>query len=399
MHAMASMASVGSRDLAFDVLLIGGGVASVRCARTLRREGFAGSILLVGDEPSLPYNRPPLSKELLREDLPDELALAEPATWYARRGIDLWTDAEVTSLDPDARVAVAADGRRIRFERCLLATGASPRTLPIPGGDGTLELRTLADSRRLGRAARDAGRDAPVVVVGGGLIGVEVASTLRALGLRPTIVEASGALWGGRLGSTLAAWGSRRLRGAGVEVRLGEPATAVGRGFVEAGAARLAAAFVVAGIGVVPREELARSAGIEVRDGILTDADHRTTHPAAWAAGDVARVAGRRDEHWHAAREGGEAAARSMLGLPPRPRPAAWTFTEVAGVALDVVGDPDLGEDEEWLVPDRVLASVASGRVVALAAVGSALDAAAMRDAVGRGVTVADARRLAAGPA
>src|SRR5688572_2537713 len=110
-----------------EVLLVGGGVASVRCARTLRRRGFAGSILLVGEEPHAPYNRPPLSKELLRDEVPAELVSAEPAAWYERHAVVLRTDVAVERLDPGERLATLADRSRIRFERCLLATGAEPR--------------------------------------------------------------------------------------------------------------------------------------------------------------------------------------------------------------------------------------------------------------------------------
>ncbi|MGH2381552.1 MAG: FAD-dependent oxidoreductase, partial [Candidatus Limnocylindria bacterium] len=136
-------------DRAVEVLLVGGGVASVRCARTLRRRGFDGSILIVGSEDRAPYNRPPLSKELLRDDLPDELLAAEPDSWYARRSIELWTGAHVTRLEPHARQATTSDGRTITFERCLLATGAELRRLRIPGAEGALMLRTAADARRV----------------------------------------------------------------------------------------------------------------------------------------------------------------------------------------------------------------------------------------------------------
>jgi 3-phenylpropionate/trans-cinnamate dioxygenase ferredoxin reductase subunit len=186
-----------------DVLLVGGGVASLRCARQLRRDGFQGRIVVVSDEPIPPYNRPPLSKELLRHDLPDDLVLAEPERWYERRAVELRTGRRVVALDLGAQEASLDDGTRIRFERCLLATGAEPRALPAPGGEHALLLRTLPDARRLREAATAAGKSAPVVVVGGGLIGLEVASSLAALGLRPTVVELSDRLWSGSLGVEL----------------------------------------------------------------------------------------------------------------------------------------------------------------------------------------------------
>lgn len=383
---------MGSRDDTTDVLLVGGGVASVRCARTMRREGFDGRILLIGDEATPPYNRPPLSKELLRDDLPNELVLAEPERWYERRDVDLLTDTRVASLDLDGRVAVTGDGRRIGFERCLIATGAAPRDLPVPGVEHALELRTLADSRRLRGGALAAGEGAPAAVVGGGFIGVEVASSLAALGLRPTILERAGLLWSGGLGELLAGWAIDRLAAAGISVRTKTTVTAVERDAVQIGDERLPAALIVAGVGVRPRDGLAASAGLEVSDGIVTDAAHRTSHPAIWAAGDVARVAGRRVEHWHAAREGGERAARSMLGLDLEPAPQPWTFSEVAGAAIDVVGGPERWDDETWIVPDRLMAFLDAGRVVQLASVDSTVSADAMRRLVAAGATVDEVR-------
>jgi 3-phenylpropionate/trans-cinnamate dioxygenase ferredoxin reductase subunit len=388
---------MGGADTTTDVLLIGGGVASVRCARTLRREGFEGRILLVGDEGTPPYNRPPLSKELLREDLPDDLVLAEPERWYERRGVDLLTDTRLASLDLDGRVAVTGDGRRIGFGRCLIATGAAPRDLPVPGAEHALELRTLADARRLRRLALEAGEGAEAVVIGGGFIGVEVASSLAALGLRPTILERSARLWSGALGSLLAGWAMARLGDAGIAARTDAEVTAVEPDAVWLGDERLPAALIVAGVGVRPRDDLAASAGLEVRDGIVTDAAHRTSHPAVWAAGDVARVAGRRIEHWHAAREGGERAARSMLGIDLEPAPEPWTFSEVAGSAIDVVGSPERWDEETWIVADRLVTFLEGGPVVQLASVDSALSADVMRRLVAAGATEDEVRSSVAG--
>ncbi|MGZ8481669.1 MAG: FAD-dependent oxidoreductase, partial [Candidatus Limnocylindria bacterium] len=204
-------------------------------------------------------------------------------------------------------------------------------------------------------------------------------SSLATLGLRPTIVERAGRLWSGALGSLLAGWASERLGEAGIAVRTDAEVTAVEPGVVRLGDQRLPAALIVAGVGVRPRDELAAKAGLAVDDGILADAAHRTSHPAIWAAGDVARVAGRRIEHWHAAREGGERAARSMLGLELGAAPVPWTFSEVAGSAIDVVGSPEHWDEETWIVADRLVAFLDAGRVVQLASVDSALSADEMR--------------------
>ena len=375
-----------------DVLLVGGGVAAVRCARTLRREGFDGPVLLVGDEATPPYNRPPLSKELLRDDLPDELVLAEPATWYERRRIERMGDTHVEALDPEARRAWLSDGRTIGFERCLLATGAEPRRLTVPGGEHALLLRTLADARHLRSAAVEAGPGAEVVVVGGGFIGVEVAASLASLGLHPTIVELGASLWSGSLGSELVGWATARLADAGVTVRFGTPLTGLDGDGAWVGDERLPAAFTVAGIGVEPRISLAAAAGLEVANGIVTDAGHRASHAAVWAAGDVARREGIRIEHWHAAREGGDRAARSMLGLPIGDDPPPWFFSEVAGATLDVIGMAAGWDDERW-VTDGLLAYLDAGRVVQLAAIDSAMAPDRMRALLNEGVHI---RRLEA---
>ena len=356
------------------MLLVGGGVASVRCARSLRREGFDGRILLVGAEAALPYNRPPLSKELLRDDLPDELVLAEPERWYERRGVELLPAHRVIALDPDAGKANLDDGTVINFDRCLLATGARPRELSVDGGEHALLLRTLSDARRLRGRAIQAGAGARVTVIGGGFIGVEVASGLATLGLRPKILEMGERLWAGSLGDELDRWARGRLESAGVEVQFGAAVTRLTDEAAWVADERHDHAFTIAGIGVTPRTELAQTAGLAVDDGIETDADYRTSHPSVWAAGDVARIDGRRIEHWHAAREGGERAALSMLGKPLTSPRAPWVFSEVAGDLIDVVGwAPTWDETMKGGEGDRFwVAYLAEDRVIQLAVVNGA---------------------------
>ena len=373
-----------------DILLVGGGVASARCARTLRRSGFEGSILLVGDEQAAPYNRPPLTKELLRDDAPDELLAAEPARWYERHAVAVLTGVAVERLDAERRSAALSDGRTVAFGRCLLATGAAPRRVAVPGGDSALLVRTLPDARAL-RAAALGAVGADVVVVGGGLIGVEVASGLAALGVRPTIHERSGLLWAGAMGSLLSEWALERLRGAGVAVRLDSTVGGVEHDAVLVGTDRVPAAFVVAGIGVTARDELARGAGIEAERGVVVGPDQRTSHPAVWSAGDVTRLNGAASEHWHAAREAGERAASSMLGLEVAPIRPSWAFTEVAGIAVDAFGDAHGADDERW-IGDAVVARTASGRLAQLIVIGSAIAANLARDLVASGAEERDVR-------
>lgn len=370
--------------------MVGGGVASVRCARALRRHGFEGSILIVGDEDRLPYNRPPLSKELLRADLPDELLEVEPASWYARRSVEVLTRTTVIAVDPDARRARFADGGAVTFQHCLLATGAELRRIEIPGGADALMLRTALDARRLRSMAVAAPRGAPVVIIGGGFIGLEVASAMAGLGLRPTVVEIAPILWGGSLGTGLATWAAHRVAAAGIALRLAAAVTRLADGAVWIGDERLPAAFVAVGIGVRPRDALAVQAGLATDDGIVVDIGQRTSHPAVWAAGDVARANGRRVEHWHAAREAGERAALSMLALPVPDPPPSWVFSEVAGVTLDIVGAIDGWDAERWLADERLLAYLTGGRVVGLASIGGSLPPEVARGLLSNGASMTE---------
>ena len=360
-----------------DILLIGAGVASARCARMLRRRGFAGSILLVGDESALPYNRPPLSKELLRGEAPEELAAVEPPEWYGRHAVDVLTDVAASRLDVRDRSVQLSDGTMVRFGKCLIATGVEPRRLTVPGGEVVRTLRSMDDAVQIRAAARSAGEGARAVVIGGGFIGVEVAASLAALGLRVSVLEARGGLWGGTLGEAISAWARGRLDEVGVQVRFGALIERIGPDGPVIGEEVLPAALTVAGVGVTPRTQIAEEAGLSVNDGVRLD-ETRAATEGIFAAGDIARVphpladgAGIRVEHWHAAREGGEMAALGMLGEDvPAPR-APWVYSEFAGQMLDVVGwAPD--RDEERVLGDPgtnrfAVAYLRGGRVAQLA--------------------------------
>lgn len=360
-----------------DVLLVGGGVAAARCARALRRGGFAGSILLVGDEPVPPYNRPPLSKELLRGEVPDELVLAEPLSWYERRGVELVLGVPAVALDPAERVVELGDGTRLRYGACLLATGAEPRRPTFPAR----VLRTLADARAIGLAAAGA---SSATVVGGGFIGVEVAASLAARGLAVRLLCGSSVLWGGAFGRATSAWAAGALRGAGVDVRFG----------AEPEAAELQDELMVAGIGVNPRVELAARAGLEVDDGILVDWTQATSAAHLFAAGDVARTRDRpRVEHWHAARESGERAGLAILGHPAPAPSAPWVFSELGGAKLDAVGWPD-AEAVEVEVARGVIGFVRGAALVQVVILDGALPIEPVRAIVERAATPADLQTL-----
>jgi NADPH-dependent 2,4-dienoyl-CoA reductase/sulfur reductase-like enzyme len=400
---------VSPRVEALDVLLIGGGVAAARCARTLRRRGFAGSILLVGDEQDPPYNRPPLSKEALRGEVADELLAVEPAAWYERRRVGLLVGTRVVALDPVARIATLDDGLTspwpVRFEQCLLASGAEARRLPIPGAERALSLRSLADVRAIRKRARPGLRAA---VVGGGFIGTEVAASLADREMSVTLLETAPALWGGALGEVLSAWAVRTLERAGVTVRLRTQVSSLEPGGALVGGGEVdelvAADLLIAGVGVAPRVGLAEGAGLLVDDGVLVDDRQATSAAGIFAAGDVARPrAGERVEHWHAARETAERAALAMLGEPMPRRRAGWIYSDFAGQHLDVVGslasDPGGSGSEPAVLGDPgsdrfvVAWSGRSGQLVQLAAVGGALAPEEARRLVEGGATLADLPR------
>ncbi|HEX2193644.1 MAG TPA: NAD(P)/FAD-dependent oxidoreductase [Candidatus Limnocylindria bacterium] len=355
-----------------DALLIGGGVAAARCARGLRRAGFSGSVVLVGDEGLPPYNRPPLSKELLRDALPDDLLLAEPLAWYERRGVELLLGSRVVSLDPVARLAELDGGTRLRYGACLLATGAEPRALDVPGGERARLLRTVADARAIRDAAEPG---ASAVVVGGGFIGVEASAALAERKVAVTLLCASDQLWGGAFGAAVSAWATERLRTVGVHVRFGAAITSLDG---------VAAELVVAGVGVQPRVELAVSAGLEVDDGVVVDGSQQTSIPRLYAAGDVARTGNRpRVEHWHAARDSGERAGLAIAGAPLPPTRAPWIFSEFAGAKLDAVGWAAPGAPEVDVLPG-VIGYLVGDRVGQLAILDGAVDVAAARLLVDR---------------
>jgi 3-phenylpropionate/trans-cinnamate dioxygenase ferredoxin reductase component len=210
--------------------------------------------------------------------------------------------------------------------------------------------------------------------------------------VRPTVVELGSQLWGGTLGTSLAEAAVARLESAGIAVRLGTAVRAVTERAVVAGSEELPADLVVAGIGVVPRDELARAAGLEVAAGIVVDDGQRTTADGVWAAGDVAASTAGRFEHWHGARESGERAARSMLGLPLGAPPVPWLFTEVAQRPLDVVGRVTAGDAEHRIAMGVVAYTnpAEADRVTALAVEDGRLLVTRARELVSAGASLAE---------
>ncbi len=307
-------------------VIVGASLAGAKAAETLRAEGFGGRVVLVGEETERPYERPPLSKGYLLGTEQREKVFVHDAGWYAEHAVDLRLGTRATAVDPAGREVELAGGERLRYDKLLLATGSVVRRLSVPGGDaeGVLYLRRLADSERIS-AAVGSGEGRRVVVIGGGWIGLEVASAARQRGAEVALVELLDLPLERVLGTELAVVFADLHRDHGVDLRLGTGVREIreergGRWAVVLDDAELPADAVVVGIGIAPATALAEAAGLEVDNGVLVDAALRTSDPDIYAAGDVANAFNPllgerlRVEHWANALNGGPAAARSMLG-------------------------------------------------------------------------------------
>jgi 3-phenylpropionate/trans-cinnamate dioxygenase ferredoxin reductase subunit len=362
-------------------VIVGASLAGAKAAETLRAEGFDGRLALVGAEPERPYERPPLSKDYLRGEVGREKVYVHDPDFYAEHDIELMPGRTALAIDRAGGELALDDGQRLRYDRLLLTPGAEPRRLSIPGADldGVLYLRTVADSDVL-RARLDRGGAA--VVAGAGWIGAEVAASARQRGLDVTVIDPASVPLERVLGAELGAFyrdvhtdhGVQMLLGTGVEAFEGQSAvervrTTDGR--------ELACDFVVVGIGVTPRTELAAEAGLAVDNGILADEHLRTSVPGVYVAGDVAnahhpfygeRV---RVEHWDNALHQGPAAAHNMLGPPAAYDRLPYFYSDQYDVGMEYAGlartwdrvvfrgDPAGREFIAfWLLEDRVVAGM-----------------------------------------
>ena len=337
-----------------NIVVVGGGLAGAKAVEELRAQGHEGSITLIGAEPHLPYERPPLSKGvLLGNDEPDSVFVHDQK-WYDDHGVDLRRGVEATALDLDRR-HVLAGGEELPYDRLLLATGSAPRRLPLADESGApvTYLRTLDDSLAL---VENLGRR--LVIVGGGWIGLEVASAVRNAGGEVTVVEALELPLLGPLGPRVAQVFADLHREHGVDLRLSAKVTgmeaAAGGAVVHLeDGSDLPADLVLVGIGAVPLDGLARDTGIATDNGVLVDALLRTSDPYVFAAGDIANhdhpVLGHRIrvEHWDTAIEQGRHAARVMLGADEPYTRLPYFFTDQYDLGMEYVGSvgPD-GFDE-----------------------------------------------------
>jgi 3-phenylpropionate/trans-cinnamate dioxygenase ferredoxin reductase component len=329
------------------IVLVGGGLAGQRCAETLRRAGYEGAIRMVCAEPRSPYDRPPLSKQLLLGSITDESLAYRPAGWYERHDIDLLLGVRAAALLPGERRLSLSTGATLRYARLLIATGSRPRTLPVLGGyDNVSLLWTVDDALTL----RDVLLTTPrLAVIGAGFIGQEVAASARARGAPVTMIEAAACPLEGVLGPSLGGWFTDLHRAEGVEVITGTTVDrVVGNGRVErlylSDGSVVEADHVLAGVGVQSDINWLAGTGLQMPGGIPVDGDGRTEIDNVFAAGDAAAtfdpVLGRHvpGSHWEAAGRHGMRAARAMLGLEPGPAPLTSFWTDQYGIRIQYLG-------------------------------------------------------------
>jgi 3-phenylpropionate/trans-cinnamate dioxygenase ferredoxin reductase subunit len=329
-------------------VIVGGGQAGGWAARTLRQEGFRGSLVLVSEEDHPPYERPPLSKQVLLGEASPESAQLFPSKVYGELDIGLKLGTRVTALAPEAHLVGLSDGTQLRYDRLLLATGAAPRSLRGQQSRKVFYLRTISDAMALRHALN---AEAHVLVIGGGWIGLEVAAAARKLGARVTVVEAGERLCARAVPKEISDYLLELHTARGVEVRLN---TTVGS--METPVIRLSSGgtleptCVVAGIGIGPATSLAEAAGLEVDNGILVDSQLRTSIPDIFAAGDVARCEladgrRRRLESWDNAQKQGIAAGKAMLDQPVAHERYPWFWSDQHGANIQLLGEFHPGQE------------------------------------------------------
>jgi 3-phenylpropionate/trans-cinnamate dioxygenase ferredoxin reductase subunit len=329
-------------------IIVGASLAGAKAAEELRTAGFDGRILLLGAEPERPYERPPLTKDYLRDESPREKAHVHEAGFYGDHEIELETGVEISEVDVNASRIRLIGGRELGFDRLLLTVGAEPRRIAVPGAEleGVHYLRTLADCDQLRERLAAGGR---VAVIGAGWIGSEFAASARQKGLDVTIIDPlelpNERIFGTEIGSFYRDVHAQH----GVQLRLGDGVASfqgdgrVQRVRTESGA-EVDCDFAVVGIGVSPRDGLARAAGLEVDNGILVDAALRSSAPDVFAAGDVARAwhpfydQRVQVEHWANALNQGPAAGRAMLGEAVSYDRIPYFFSDQYDVGMEYSG-------------------------------------------------------------
>ena len=331
------------------IVVIGGGQAAAQAIQSLRMGGYAGELTLVGEEPALPYQRPPLSKAYMKGEFAEERLYFKPAAWYADNKVELVLSTRATAINRTDRKVELEHGGHLDYDALILATGSRPRALPIEGADleHVYALRGLADVERI-RPQMVAGRS--ILIVGAGYIGLEAAAVAQQMGLKTTVLEMAPRVLARVTSPVMSEFYETEHRRQGVDIRtitslskLEGKDGAVTAAVLSDGT-KLDADIVLVGIGILPNEELAKDAGIACNNGILVDRDARTSDPRVFAAGDCASRPlvhfGRAGwlESVHNAIEHGKLAAAAILGKPRPNEDCPWFWSDQYDLKLQIAG-------------------------------------------------------------
>ncbi len=378
--AQPAPARLTRSDLPASIHIIGGGAAGTVAAETLRREGYAGPVTILSADSAAPCDRPNLSKDYLAGTAPEEWLPLHPPEFYKDNDIGLYLGARVAAIDPEGRQVRCADGSRHGYGALLLATGAEPVRLPVPGADRphVHYLRTLADSRALIAAAAGAQR---AVVVGASFIGLEVAASLRRRGLEVHVAAPESVPMERTFGAEIGGFVRRLHEENGVVFHLGTTVAAIADKEVRlASGESLGADLVVVGIGVRPATALAEAAGLSTDRGVLVNEYLETSRSGIFAAGDLARWPDRlsgaaiRVEHWVVAERQGQTAARNLLGRRERFEAVPFFWSQHYDTTISYVGHAEHWDSIEIsgdiAVAECAVAYRRGGRRLALATIG-----------------------------
>ncbi len=387
-------------------MIVGAGQAAAQACQSLRMGGYEGGLTVIGDEPALPYQRPPLSKAYMKGDLPEERLYFKPAAWYEDNNIEVMLGVSATGIDRRAQRVLLENDGHVDYDALILATGSRPRKLPVEGADlgGVHDLRGLADVERIRPQMIEGHR---LVVVGAGYIGLEAAAVARQMGLEVTVLEMAARVLARVTSPVMSDFFEAEHSRQGVDLRVGARLEGLkGQGGKVTGAVlgdgtEVPADIVLVGIGILPNTELAEAAGIGCKDGIIVDRDARTSDPRIFAAGDCTRRLlvhyGRegRLESVHNAIEQGKLAAAAILGKPRPPEDCPWFWSDQYDLKLQIAG---LSEGYDDIIvrgdPDaRKFAAfyMRAGRLIAVDAVNSGPEFMASKKLIMVGASVAPA--------